>query len=59
MEHLGDDVDHEIKQVAAGNSPVQGLVLVQGVQRKIPGIRNNLHANILFDLFTREPEELW
>lgn len=37
MEHLGDDVDHEIKQVAAGNSPVQGLVLVQGVQRKIPG----------------------
>ena len=38
MKHLRDDVDHQIKQVAAGLVPVQRLVLVQGVQSEIPGI---------------------
>ena len=36
MKHLRHDVDHQIKQVAAGLAPVQRLVLVQGVQSEIP-----------------------
>ena len=38
VKHLRHDVHHQIKQVAASLSPVQRLVLVQGVQSEIPGI---------------------
>ena len=37
MEHLGDGLAHELKQVAVGGVPGDFLVLTQGVEVEVPG----------------------
>ena len=51
MEHLGHDVHHQIKHVAAGHTPVQLLVLVQRVQREIPGMTSKFFMSIFSLIF--------